>query len=277
MEEKIKYSIELIKKAENLALAMNESGFFVGFSGGKDSQVLLQLVKMSGVKYTAHYNVTTNDPVDNVNFIKTYYPEVVFDKPNRSFLQIVEKRGLPTQFKRFCCAELKETKGVGHVVLTGVRASESRKRASYQEITKWGKHKNEIVKLDEMQERQFQCVNGKDKFMIYPILHWNESDVWDFIKKNNLPINPCYRLTRRVGCVFCPYTSKRQVLQYIQTHPKLYTALLHSLQTFLDNNNSTHRNQFSYFQNAEDCFNWWIEKISVKEYMERKKQLTLSM
>lgn len=277
MEEKIKHSIELIKKAENLALAMNENGFFVGFSGGKDSQVLLQLVKMSGVKYTAHYNVTTNDPVDNVYFIKTYYPEVVFDKPNRSFLQIVEKKGLPTRMKRFCCAELKETKGVGHVVLTGVRASESRNRASYHEITKWGKHKDEIIKLDEMQERQFQCVNGKDKFMIYPILHWNESDVWDFIKINNLPINPCYSSSRRVGCVFCPFTSKRQVLQYIQTHPKLYTALLHRLQKFLNNNNSNKTNQFSYFQNAEDCFNWWIEKISVKEYMERKKQLTITI
>jgi phosphoadenosine phosphosulfate reductase len=62
MTEKEKQSIELIRKGEKLALSMNPEGYFVGFSGGKDSQVLLELVKRAGVKYKAYYNVTTNDP-----------------------------------------------------------------------------------------------------------------------------------------------------------------------------------------------------------------------
>lgn len=68
---KIDDSIRLIRKGEKLALALNpEDGYFVGFSGGKDSQVLLDLVKRAGVKYKAHYNVTTIDPPENVRFIR---------------------------------------------------------------------------------------------------------------------------------------------------------------------------------------------------------------
>lgn len=79
LQDKISDSIALIRKAERLALALNpERGFHVAFSGGKDSQVLLELVKMAGVKYRAVYNVTTNDPPENVYFIRKHYPEVVF-------------------------------------------------------------------------------------------------------------------------------------------------------------------------------------------------------
>ncbi len=35
---------------------------YVAFSGGKDSVVLMELVRMSGIKYDAHFSVTTVDP-----------------------------------------------------------------------------------------------------------------------------------------------------------------------------------------------------------------------
>lgn len=183
LKEKIDHSIALIRKAEKLALAMNDQGFHVGFSGGKDSQVLLELVKMAGVKYRAVYNVTTNDPVENVRFIKEQYPDVIFDRPKQSFFQLVAKKGLPTQLHRFCCAILKERAGVGYVVLTGVRAEESFKRSQYAEVRKWGNDKDKEIDLDKMEQAHFQCVGGKDKFMVYPILQWTERDVWQFIRE----------------------------------------------------------------------------------------------
>lgn len=52
LEEKIKYSINLIKKSEPLALQYDsKNGIRVAFSGGKDSMVLLDLVKRANVKY----------------------------------------------------------------------------------------------------------------------------------------------------------------------------------------------------------------------------------
>ena len=37
-------------------------GYFLAFSGGKDSQAVYHLAKMAGVKFDAHYSLTTVDP-----------------------------------------------------------------------------------------------------------------------------------------------------------------------------------------------------------------------
>lgn len=232
LEEKINASIAMIRKAERLALLMQpEKGFHVGFSGGKDSQAVLELVKMAGVKYRAVYNVTTNDPADNVRFIKKEYPDVEFQVPERSFLQLIGEKGVPTMFNRWCCALFKETAGVGCVVLTGVRKEESRNRAAYEAMMKWGRSKKnaEAIDLEKMEANEFRCVNGKDKFMVYPILDWTENDVWDFIALRGLPVNPCYKTHKRVGCVFCPFARPKEVLAYCETHPKLKEAFIRAI------------------------------------------------
>lgn len=61
LQKKIDYSIKVIQKAERLALSMNDEGFWLAFSGGKDSQVLYHLALMAGVKFKAHMNLTSVD------------------------------------------------------------------------------------------------------------------------------------------------------------------------------------------------------------------------
>jgi phosphoadenosine phosphosulfate reductase len=242
LQYKIDHSIALIRKAEKLALTMQpDFGFHVGFSGGKDSQVVLELVKMAGVKYKAFYNVTTNDPADNVRFIKHHYPDVEFSVPKESYFQLIAKKGPPTMLHRWCCVLYKETAGVGCVVLTGVRKEESRKRAEYDEVAKWGRSKDrkESVDLDKMEENEFQCVNGKDKFMVYPILEWTEDDVWAFIRERSLPINPCYNTHKRVGCVFCPFARPKEIRTYCETHPKLKSAFIHAIYIYRERERPT--------------------------------------
>ena len=56
-------------------------GYYVAFSGGKDSQCIYHLCQMAGVKFDAHYNVTSVDPPELVHFIKRQYPDVIFDFP----------------------------------------------------------------------------------------------------------------------------------------------------------------------------------------------------
>lgn len=70
-----------------------EEGYYVAFSGGKDSCVVLDLVKKSGVKFDAHFNLTTVDPPEVVRFVKQNHPEVTIEKPRISMRKLIEKRG----------------------------------------------------------------------------------------------------------------------------------------------------------------------------------------
>lgn len=136
LQYKIDKSIELLKKAERLAKMYDpENGFFLAFSGGKDSQALYHIAEMSGVKFKAHFSPTTVDPPQLIRFIRTHYPDVEFGKVEKSMYQMaVEKRILPTRTFRWCCAEFKETAGAGKVTLIGIRHDESLKRSKRSEV-----------------------------------------------------------------------------------------------------------------------------------------------
>lgn len=273
LDSKIQASVELIRRAEALALKMQPNqGFHVGFSGGKDSQVLLELVKMSGVRFHAVYEVTTNDPAENIRFIREYYPDVEFSHVDTSYMRLIEKKGLPTRNHRWCCSIFKEQSGAGSVVLTGVRWEESRSRAEYTAVEKRGKNKKDkvVLNLDEMQTNEFRCVGGKDKIMVYPILSWTAADVWQFLKMRGLPINPCYTRGGRVGCVYCPFARKGDIERYSESHPKLKEVLLQAIRRYLDRHPGS-----SKIDNATEVFQWWVSRKSVDEFLQCKRQTTI--
>ena len=87
LAEKIKDAVSFIKRAEKLAMKMQpDHGFWLSFSGGKDSVVILELAKMAGVKFSAYYSVTTIDPPELVRFIIEEHPEVKRILPKKIFL-----------------------------------------------------------------------------------------------------------------------------------------------------------------------------------------------
>lgn len=275
IQTRIQHSLELIRKGEKLAIALNPAdGYFVGFSGGKDSQVLLELVKMSGVKYKAYYSVTTNDPPENVYFIRNKYPEVTFLHPKDNFFKLVEKKGLPTMFHRFCCAYLKENTGEGNVVLTGVRAEESKKRAKYPEVSIMSKRKEHADRsvehtIEKIEENEHRCIKGKDKLMIYPLLLWNEDEVWQFIEERHLPKNPCYNMFGRVGCMLCPFSKRKEIDYFEKKYPRFKDNFIASLQKYLDHRSWVDKNRFT---TAEEYYEWWKSKMSMKDYIAMKAQ-----
>lgn len=125
LNEIIKRSIDRIK-----AFEPNE-GYYVAFSGGKDSTVIKALCDMSGAKYKAYYNVTGVDPPELVRFIREYHPDVIWNVPEYTLPKlIIKKQCPPTKVMRYCCQLLKEEGGYGRVVMTGSRWAESIKRAT---------------------------------------------------------------------------------------------------------------------------------------------------
>ena len=112
-----------------------EDGYYLAFSGGKDSQCIYHLAQMAGVKFDAHYRVTSVDPPELVRFIKRQYPDVSIDFPRDNDGKVITMWNLipkklmpPTRLVRYCCEKLKETGGKGRIVVIGVRHAESPKR-----------------------------------------------------------------------------------------------------------------------------------------------------
>lgn len=56
-----------------------DEGYYLAFSGGKDSVVIKVLADMAKVKYDAHYNVTSVDPPELIQFIREHYPDVKWE------------------------------------------------------------------------------------------------------------------------------------------------------------------------------------------------------
>ena len=216
LARKIEHSVELLRKSEKMALRLDpENGFYLAFSGGKDSQCLYHVAKLAGVRFKAHMNLTSVDPPEVIRFVKTQYPDVELIKPRMSIYEMAKRKHMvPTKRFRWCCAEFKETSGVGKVTLIGIRKAESTRRARREEISTEikGKRNNETFdQWSEHEESMVACVGGKDKILVSPIIYWTERDVWEFLNLNGIPHCELYdKGYTRIGCICCPMSQPRQ-------------------------------------------------------------------
>lgn len=124
--EKEKTAINFLKHFEPRGNeGWDDKPYYLCYSGGKDSDVILTLAKLAGVNFEAVHNLTTVDAPETVNYIKSI-PDVKIDYPDNSMWKlIVKKRMPPTRIVRYCCSELKERSGIGRKKITGVRWAES--------------------------------------------------------------------------------------------------------------------------------------------------------
>ena len=136
LRSKMLHSVELLQKAEKIARIYDrDDGFYLAFSGGKDSQALLHIAQLAGVQFKAHFSPTSVDPPAVIRFIRHHYPEVSFEPLKESIYTDAIRRGfLPTRRVRFCCADFKENAGAGKVTLIGIRKSESTRRSKRNEV-----------------------------------------------------------------------------------------------------------------------------------------------
>jgi phosphoadenosine phosphosulfate reductase len=229
-------------------------GYHLAFSGGKDSIVCLKLCELAGVKFRAVYSITTVDFPHILPFIRKNYPQAEFDRPSMSMYDLIVKMGiLPTRLSRFCCEVLKEYSGKGKLVITGIRSEESNARK-----------KRRLLQIDSRKN-----MNGKAYLNI--IIEWKESDVWNLITKYKLPVPEYYTdcKSARGGCVGCPMRSKNQKKE-LDNMPRFKYAYLKAITKAMKNG------KFSTFESPEDVFQWWISDESIKNYKEKKKQLTIN-
>ena len=264
--QKIEYSIAMLKKAESLALSMDERGFHLAFSGGKDSQVLYHIAKMAGVKFHAEMQVTTLDPPELMRFVRAQYPDVKKNLPKMNFYNLIKKNGmLPMPQMRYCCRILKESAGDGSVRLLGIRAAESVRRAKRNEVEINGvKGGGEVIdQFNRSKEITHECNAGKDVILISPILKWSDADVWNFIRGYNISYCELYdKGFHRIGCLFCPMSSPKEKALHRKMYPGVEREIKKSIQWLIDNRG--YMNQYN--ATADEVFDWWCSNKNPKQY-----------
>ena len=185
----------------------------IAYSGGKDSDVILELAKMAGIEYRAIYKNTTIDPPGTIKHAKENGVEI--RRPKESFFSLMMKDGYPNRFTRFCCSILKEYKILDNCVM-GIRRCESVKRSKrYSEPTECrGSGKNHVN-------------------AIYPILDWSDEDELEFISGRGLKLHPLYYredgsidITKRLGCMCCPLAYYKKRLQQFKQYPGMVKAYI---------------------------------------------------
>ncbi len=222
LQRKIDQAIRLL---QSIPLRPDEA-VELSYSGGKDSDVILQLAKESGIKYRAIYKNTTIDPPGTVAHARAMGAEVV--QPDKTFFQWIGKKGVPSRWTRFCCEKLKEYKILDKAV-QGIRRSESVNREKrYKEP--------ELCRTYS---------NGDKAKIYFPILSWTSEDVAEFIADRKIQCHSLYytagvfHVERRLGCLGCPMQSKRTRVAEFKAHPNLVKAWVRAAQVYLHTHTHT--------------------------------------
>lgn len=229
-------AIKLLQTMENVALQRcPEHGYIVGYSGGKDSDCLVDLFIKSGVKFKLIHNHTTLDIPDTVYYVKRKFEEwkaqgidCEIYKPEKSFWQICEEKAmLPFRKKRFCCAYLKERQPYkGAVYSFGVRKAESTKRQRRDSIETRNKENysdQQTFHFDSTEHvKQLDACYTNNYFIVNPMAYWSTSIRDRYLEKYNIEVNPVYEKygLKRCGCIMCPMASDKERQREAELFPK---------------------------------------------------------
>ena len=219
----------------------------VSYSGGKDSDVILELAKMAGIPFEAIYKQTTIDPPGTTKHAKEMGATII--RPKKTFFQIIEENSMPSRWSRFCCKYLKEYK-VYDRAIQGIRRSESTARATrYKEPEDCRVYKT-----------------GEKVRIYFPILEWMDEDVARFVKERGIKCHPLYydqegrfHPERRLGCLGCPMATDNGVGDFLQ-YPKLLKRIIKAEQTYLDKHPDT--NGYAFFKG--DAYNAVFKRLFCK-------------
>jgi phosphoadenosine phosphosulfate reductase len=270
MREYEEKAVGRIRIAHEMAAGRGNT-LVVAYSGGKDSDVLLDLAKRSGVPFAVEHNLTTADAPQTVYRIREVFARLAADgisgkinRPRISMWDLIPKQKIPPiHHLRYCCAELKERRFAGQHLLLGVRWDESvsrkNRRGLHEKLHKDKKKK--IVYTDENDEdrKLTEICQAKNQIVTNPIIDWSEDDVWRYVRARKLCMNPLYAMGfYRVGCVGCPMATFRMRMKEFALFPKYKDMYMRAFARMLDVRKET-GTEVSMWKSPKDVFDWWVD------------------
>ena len=264
------YGITLLEATiERIKAFEPPEGYFLAFSGGKDSVVIKALADMAGVKYDAHYQLTSVDPPELVQFVKSHkdvqidcnrYPDDYKNEKLRgkqiTMWNLIPEKGMPpTRLARYCCEALKESAGHDRFVITGVRKAESVRRAKNRgglELAEKKTQRMENYDPDNPDEGMIHNCMRYARKHLNPIIDWTTDEVWEFIRDFNVPYCKLYdQGYKRLGCIGCPMASKQA--EELEKNPKYKRAYIRAFEKMLEKLDGE-----TIWETPQDVYDWWI-------------------
>ena len=278
--DKEQAAIERLKLGAETSERYYNAPLIICYSGGKDSEVLLQLAINSGINFEVLHNHTTADAPETVYHIsRTFrkleergikctreYP-MYKGAPVSMWSLIPQKQMPPTRLMRYCCEILKEQGGKNRAIATGVRWGESRarsKRGIYETFAKKLSDKIIINNDNDEKRRWFERCELQAKTVVNPIIDWTDADVWDYIADNKIKCNSLYcEGWKRVGCVGCPMAGKSRYTEF-RRYPKFEQMYIHAFDRMLEARAAVGKDNQTW-KSGYDVFRWWLEENHLQE------------
>ena len=256
LEDKVIKSQLLIRHAYRHAKWQGEE-LGCSYSGGKDSDVLLDLCRTSNpkVEVKAFHFCTTIDAPYTLKHCKDNGVEII--RPERNFADCILRSGFPTMFTRHCCGELKEKYYMDYILI-GVRKSESVKRAKRYTC-----------------DEDLVTYNGRGRAMqYYPLLNWTDEDIAEYIQERGIKCHPLYydekgnfHVERRLGCLLCPLQYYKKRIEEAKKYPKMVRFWCRYGQRYLDTHPDVKTHE--YF---DDVFEWFTCNLFFTSIEEFRKE-----
>lgn len=286
MSDKEQKAIKRIQMASEMSLHHYGKPLVCTYSGGKDSDVMLELFKRSGIPYEVHNNHTTADAPQTVRHIRETFHRLeqagvpckinipMYDGERTSMWKLITKKLIPpTRWVRYCCEVLKENGVKNRYISTGVRWAESTKRKTRGEFEKVGKTRKDaenfstvmLLEDNDSKRRMTELCMQKNTMTVNPIIDWTDMEIWEFIRSENILVCDLYGYGYdRVGCVGCPLAGKKRYREFADfpSYKKLY---LHAFERMLEER--SRRGKESTWSSAEEVFLWWMEDDNIPGQM----------
>ena len=280
-------AIKRIQDASEMSLFHYGKPLVCTYSGGKDSDVMLELFRRGGIPFEIHNSHTTADAPQTVRHIRDTFHKLEMDgikctiemptykgEWTSMWKLIPQKLMPPTRTVRYCCAVLKETGCANRFIATGVRWAESVQRKDREEFEKLGdtkatKEKFTSVMLmndNDARRRMNEHCMQKKKMVVNPIIDWKDSDVWEFIHSEKIPTCELYQCGyERVGCIGCPMAGKKRYKEFAD-FPKYKNLYIHAFDRMVVERKR--RGLPCEWKDGYDAFLWWMDDENIEGQMD---------
>lgn len=284
--EKEQKAIERIKMASEMSLHHYGKPLICTYSGGKDSDVMLELFKRSGIPFEAHNSHTTADAPQTVRHIRKKFQDLeqqgitcTIEKPTykgerTSMWELIPQKLMPpTRKVRYCCKILKENGCANRYIATGVRWDESNYRSKRKEFEKLASKKKDEEKFstitlmndNDANRRMSELCMQQNKMVVNPIIDWKHSDIWQYIESEHIEVCDLYKCGYdRVGCIGCPLAGKKRYKEFAD-FPEYKKLYIHAFDRMLKERKK--RGKECKWETGEEVFRWWMEDENIPGQM----------